>query len=103
MDDGTAAEQTDESEMNAISGGSRASSWFDHLINGLSLVAITALVGVTWRLSDTVARLETSLAAKGREDDREFIRIDTAITRHDQRITDLERSERSGQRDANRR
>jgi hypothetical protein len=85
----------DGEQMNAISGGSgRVVGWFDHVVNGLTLLGIAALVGVTWKLSDTVTRIDTFLLAKVQQNDREFARIDATLSRHDERITSLEREQR---------
>lgn len=101
MDDGTSAELEEEQMGSAISGGvGRVATWFDHVINGLTLAGILALVGATWRLSDTVTRIDTLLAAKVQQNDRDFARIDATLDRHDQRITDLERGEGTRQRNA---
>lgn len=90
--------------MIAISGGSgRVVGWFDHVVNGLTLLGIAALVGVTWKLSDTVTRIDTFLLAKVQQNDRDFSRIDSVLQRHDQRLTDLERGEGARQSDADNR
>lgn len=83
----------DEVPMNAISGGGRVTSWFDHVINGLTLAGICALVGVTWKVSDTVTELKTLVTLKAQQYDRDIVRIDKSLERYDQRLTNLERSE----------
>lgn len=85
---------------NAISGGHHAYSKRDPIVQGLILAGITALVGLVWKVSDTVTRLETSFLAEVQQRDRDILRIDTAIERHDQRITNLERGEGPRQRDS---
>ena len=86
----------DQMGQSAISGGTgRVTSWLDHVTNGLTLMGIAALVGVTWRLSDTVTRIDTFISTKAQQYDRDFARIDAALTRHDERLTGLEREQRN--------
>ena len=82
----------------AISGRHSANKR-DPIMQGLILAAIVALVGAVWRLGDNMTRLEATYIAKEQQHDRDILRIDTAIERHDQRITDLERSQGSRQSD----
>lgn len=85
---------------NAISGGHHGRGRYDNIVQGLILAGITALVGLVWKVSDTCTRLEASFLAEVQQRDRDILRIDTALDRHDHRITDLERSEGTRQRDA---
>lgn len=64
---------------------------YDNIVQGLILAGITALVGLVWKVSDTCTRLETSFLAEVQQRDRDILRINTTLERHDQRLTDLER------------
>lgn len=83
----------------AISGGHRAYGKRDPIIQSLILAAILALVGAVWRLGDNMTRLEATYTTKEQQRDRDILRIDTALERYDQRITNLERREGSYQPD----
>lgn len=84
---------------NAISGGNRAYSKRDPIIQSLILAAILALVGAVWRLGDNMTRLEATYIAKEQQHDRDILRIDNSLDRYDKRITDLERGEGTRQPD----
>lgn len=88
------AEVPRERYQNRIGPDTQVSRWFDHIVNGLTLAGVIALVAIVWNLSQTATELRTLVKYQGLEDDRRFTTIDTTLERHDQRITTLEREQR---------
>lgn len=71
----------------------------DHVLQGLILAGILALVGIVWTLRDNVTEIRTFVTTKAEQYDRDISRIDKTLDRHDQRLTTLERRPRYGQPD----
>lgn len=65
----------------------------DHLLQGLILAGILALVGIVWTLRDNVTEIRTFVKAKADQYDSDLRRIDKTLDRHDERITAIERGE----------
>ncbi len=70
----------------------------DHLLQGLILAGILALVGIVWTLRDNVTEIRTFVKAKAEQYDSDLRRIDKTLDRHDERLTTLEQGRRAGHR-----
>lgn len=68
----------------------------DILLQALILAGILGLVGIVWTLRDNLTEIKTFVTIKAQQYDRDIARLDSTITRHDERITVLERSQGAG-------
>lgn len=92
--------------MEANSGDSSGKSWLSNVIAILQALAIAGILGLFAKISgfgESIARLETTINERGKQNDRDIERIDATLTRHDQRLTDLERGQGPGEPDTNHR
>jgi hypothetical protein len=91
--------------VNNVSGGGGGPKehWIDYVLKGLVILGIAALVGVTFSVRDKVTRIDTYLAEKDKENEREFARIYKALDGHDQRLDGLEYQRRNAEPHAHRR
>lgn len=79
--------------VNNVSGGGNGGQtehWIDYVFKGLVILGIAALVGMTLSQRDKVTRIDTYIAAKDKENEREFSRIYDTLSGHDQRLDSLE-------------
>lgn len=70
------------------------------VIGGAMLLLLSCTYNEVTATGKDMASVKTQLQLQGQQNDREFRRIDGELTRHDQRLTDLERSESPRQPDA---
>lgn len=70
----------------------------DTLMQGLILASTLGLVGIVWTMKDTLTELKTFITLKAQQYDRDIARLDSAITRHDERITVIERGQGASHR-----
>lgn len=70
----------------------------DLLLQGLILAGILGLVGIVWTIRDNLTEVKTFVQIKAQQYDRDIARLDASITRHDERITVIERGQSASNR-----
>lgn len=70
----------------------------DIWIQGAVLAAILSLVGIVWTMRDNLTEITTFVKIKAEQYDRDISRLDSALARHDERITVIERGQGASHR-----
>lgn len=98
-----------EVNMSATSGsgngnGNKAlQAWVLGILQTLVIAGILGIFAKLSGIDQQMIETKTIVTERGRQNDRDFQRIDATLQRHDDRITELEREQSPAQSDANHR